>query len=327
MKVSAKIISAFLVSALALMSGCSGIGPATVARDRFDYTVAVSESWKSQMLLNMVKMRYGDIPIFIDVASVINQYALEQDIALGVESGIYNRSAASYIGPFVQGGAKYTDRPTITYTPLVGERFAKRMMTPISPKVLLHLVQSGYPIDMVFRFAINSINGIQNRFGGQAKARSASPDFYPVLNLLRKMQDANAIGISDTKTNNKDSIIIFINSKSEPAVREEIQEIKRILGLNPKANEFDVVYGSISESDKEISLQPRFMMEIITDLASYIQVPDSHVAAKRVNPTFMERSAGSSPPTPLMHSSQFLITITGSTSMTRIYRPREFSLF
>lgn len=252
------------------------------------------------MLLNMVKMRYGDIPIFIDVASVINQYALEQDISLGVESGIYNRSAASYVGPFAQGGAKYTDRPTITYTPLMGERFAKRMMTPISPNVLLHLVQSGYPIDMVLRFAINSINGIQNRFGGQAKAHSAGPDFYPLLKLLRKLQDANAIGIFDSKANDKETMVIFINSKSEPAVRDEIQEVKKILGLDSQANEFDVVYGSISKSDKEISLQPRFMMEIITDLASNIQVPDSHVAAKRVNPTFMENSAGGNSPDPLI---------------------------
>jgi len=300
MNQAAKIVSAVLAAALALLSGCSGIGPSTVARDRFDYTVAISESWKSQMLLNMVKMRYGDVPVFIDVASVINQYALEQEIALGADSGIYNRSAASYVGPFAQAGAKYTDRPTITYTPLMGERFAKRMMTPISPNVLLHLIQSGYPIDMVFRFAINSINGIQNRFGGQVKAHSADPDFYLLLQLLRKMQDANAFGISARKVNDKEIMVIFINSKSGPALRGEIQEVKRILGLNPQANEFDVVYGSISMSDREISIQPRFMMEIITDLASHIQVPYPHVAAKRVNSTFREESTGGIPVSPLI---------------------------
>ena len=28
------------------------------------------------MLLNIVKIRYGDAPIFLDVASIINQYPL-----------------------------------------------------------------------------------------------------------------------------------------------------------------------------------------------------------------------------------------------------------
>jgi len=47
------------------LTACPSIGPATVIRDRFDYTSAVGESWKSQMLHNLVKMRYGDIPVFM----------------------------------------------------------------------------------------------------------------------------------------------------------------------------------------------------------------------------------------------------------------------
>ncbi|MDQ5988451.1 MAG: hypothetical protein CSYNP_04211 [Syntrophus sp. SKADARSKE-3] len=300
MKRAVKIFSVVLSTALAFMSGCSGIGPVTVPRDHFDYTVAISESWKRQMLLNMVKMRYGDVPIFMDVASVINQYALEQEIALGAESGIYNRSTASYVGPFFRAGGKYADRPTITYTPLVGERFAKRLMTPISPNVILHLIQSGFPVDMVFRFAVNSINGIQNRFGGQAKAHSADLEFYPLIQLLRKIQDADALGISARKLSDQENMVIFFKSKSTLAIQEEIKEVKKILGLNPKANEFNVVYGSSAMSDTEISIQPRFMIEIITDLASYIHVPYSHVSAKRVNLTFKDEPTVGIPFIPLI---------------------------
>ena len=36
------------------VSACASMGPSTVTRDRFDYTEAVAESWKSQMLLNLV---------------------------------------------------------------------------------------------------------------------------------------------------------------------------------------------------------------------------------------------------------------------------------
>jgi hypothetical protein len=41
---------------------------------------AISDSWKSQMLFNLVKLRYGDAPVFLDVASVINQYLVEGSV-------------------------------------------------------------------------------------------------------------------------------------------------------------------------------------------------------------------------------------------------------
>ena len=39
---------AFLLLAALAVAGCASIGPATVTRDRFDYTGAVAESWKTR---------------------------------------------------------------------------------------------------------------------------------------------------------------------------------------------------------------------------------------------------------------------------------------
>ena len=43
------------------------MGPGTVARDRFDLRRRGRRLVETQMLLNLVKIRYSDIPVFMDV--------------------------------------------------------------------------------------------------------------------------------------------------------------------------------------------------------------------------------------------------------------------
>ena len=55
MKMRMKLIvrisaAALLAVCFLLLGGCTGIGPGTVNRDRFNYVNAISNSWKKQML-------------------------------------------------------------------------------------------------------------------------------------------------------------------------------------------------------------------------------------------------------------------------------------
>ena len=108
-----------------MVSGCKSIGPGMVARDRFDYSGSISDSWKRQTLLNIVKLRYLDPPIFVDVGQIVSGYTLEYGATVGGTFTSGSNTAA------VGGSAKYTDRPTITYVPLTGNQFQRALMTPL----------------------------------------------------------------------------------------------------------------------------------------------------------------------------------------------------
>jgi len=53
-----------------------------------------------------------------------------------------------------------------------------------------------------------------------------------------------------------------------------------------------VYYGSTSDNDGEIAMHTRSFLEILTDIASTIEVPAEHVADKRVPPTMEPEGEG-----------------------------------
>ncbi len=287
------------------LTGCSGLGPSSVSRDRFDYTAAISDSWKDEMLLNLVKIRYGDAPVFLDVASIISQYQVQSTVSLN--GNWFNNPSAVYPAQMLGGAGTYIDRPTVTYSPLVGERFARSLMSPIPPSAIISLIQAGYPADMVLRLTVHSINGLQNHFGGgQARAKSGDPGFYRLIDLLRQQQMSNAIGLRLAKIDNRQATLMIIRGDTDEEVKANSREIRKLLGLNQAATELSVSYGSVAKDDHEIAMLSRSILDVLIELASYIDVPAEHVAEKRVNATMPTENHEGKPLPPFLriHSSR-----------------------
>jgi hypothetical protein len=280
-----KLSCVFLIALV--VGGCTGIGPSTVNRDRFDYTAAISDSWKHQMLLNIIKMRYGDAPVFLDVSSVISQYQVSGQVNLGAT--ITNGPWGSLESLGATG--QYVDRPTVTYSPIMGDKFARSLMAPVPPPAILSLLQGGYPADLIFRMLVQEINGLQNRFGGEARDRSADPDFYSLIANLRRLQTAGSVGMRIKRVGKDEAATLVFRGKRDPAAESLSLEVRQILGLDPEASEFSVVYGAIARDNKEIAMLTRSILEVILDISGDIEVPAADVAEKRVSPTHVEKAA------------------------------------
>ena len=271
--------------AILLITGCTHIGPKTVPRDRFDYNTAIANSWKEQTLLNIVKIRYADMPLFMEVASVVSGYTLEGSVNLG---GTVSSQDAVQGDFFSLGTAgKYTDRPTITYAPITGQQFNKSFMTPIPPGAILFLMQSGWSVDMVFPLTVDSINGLRSRVVTGTNQRSGDPVFYRVIALLRKIQKSGAVGMRIVKgKDKKETTVMFFHQKNiTPEIEATLQEVNRLLGLKPGAKEIQVAYGLIPGSDREIAMITRSMLHIMIELAIQIDVPPQHVTEGQTIPS------------------------------------------
>src|SRR5580704_19210244 len=93
------------------LPGCAGIGPNRLERDLLPYASAISDSQKRQILLNIVRLRYGDTPTFLSVNQVLASYTLEQRGELGLNLFPNAREGNAGTG---LGEVTLSDRPTIT---------------------------------------------------------------------------------------------------------------------------------------------------------------------------------------------------------------------
>lgn len=297
MKSFTKMLPVVLSFSLMLSLGCASIGPRTVVNDSFDYTAVLADSWKQRMLFNMVRVRYGDTPYFLDVSSVINQYSLETGVNV---SGQVARTAAGDTFVGMGGHGTYTDRPTITYMPLSGEKFARNLMKPLSPSAVMGMISAGYPVDLVMRACVQSINGIKNRLAGQLAARPADGDFYPLLERMQRIQDTGSIDLRMRRSQDTEEVTLRILGKLDPSLEEDSRQVRKMLKLDPTAEEFSVVYGGQSKNDKEIAILTRSILQIINNLASYIDVPGPHVEENMVKPTTPDLTPSGKPEPPLI---------------------------
>lgn len=271
-----------------LFVGCSSIGPGTVTRDRFDYTAAVSDSWKSQMLLNLVKIRYGDAPVFLDIGQIVAGYSFQRNLGATAGANVYDGhpSPQAPIGMFgLSAGGLLNDSPTVTYSPMAGERFARSLMMPIPPSSIMNVVQAGFPVEMVFRLAVQSVNGVDNRRIKDSYVQPADPEFYALLQSLRRIQNSGDIGMRIRPGAGEVLLEMVLRSKPPAAVENSRINVAKILGLDPSVRVFRLEYGTVSSDNKEIAILSRSIYEIFKDLSANITVPETDVTERRVRPT------------------------------------------
>jgi hypothetical protein len=266
---------------LAMSAGCTGLGPRGMVHDRFDYASAISDSWKSQMLMNLVKIRYADAPVFVEVTSIISQYSVAGQ--LGAQADMTS-TPWSHTEMF-NGAVTWADRPTITYAPLTGEKFAKSFLSPIPPASIMSMVQSGWPVDFVLRLTCDSVNGVRNRSSGQMNQRAADPRFEELLAALTRIQRSDTVGVRVQRKNNRDTAMVFLGREAKPETIQDMALVRQLLKLSPDAREFELVFGPVPKDDKELALLSRSMLQVLVELAACIDVPEEHLRKGMVNPT------------------------------------------
>lgn len=225
-----------------------------------------------------------EAPIFVDVASVINQYSLSGNIDAGL--GFNSGSNTASLG----AGGRWEDRPTITYSPISGKKFSESLLTPISPESLFALVQSGWPPELMFRLTVAQINGVADTNPPQ----QADPGFRETLSVWTRLREARILALRRSNNHNERArIVLYVNDvELDEQTREDLSFLQETLGLRKGAKEFTLTYGLISNEPDSLVVLTLSILDMMVDLARMVDVPQQHIDEGRTFPTFVDTGLG-----------------------------------
>jgi hypothetical protein len=276
----------FLAALLAaLAAGCLHVGPRTIPQDRFEYGRSIGESWKQQALLNIVKLRYLDLPVFLDVSQIVSGYSLETGVSVTGQLSSPGAIQGDNVG--LRGEGRFTDRPTITYSPLTGDQFLRAMLTPIPPRAVFFLLEAGYSPELVLGLMVESLNGLRNDRARPGGARPRDPGFARVMQLMTEVQGEGAIGLRvETGAEEGETAVIVFRARDLPEdVLAKLVEVRDLLGVESEAQRYRLIDSLVPGAPDELAVRTRSMIQILLSLATCVQVPEADVAERRTSPT------------------------------------------
>jgi hypothetical protein len=287
--------SVLAVSFLALLLpglGCNTVGPKAVRGARVNYSSALSYSWNQQMLLNIVRLRYSEAPLFLEVGSLSTQYNLEMGAKLeplwerpdqviknrGISGGGLSatRETAPGSGDEYAHGVNlgYYERPTVTYSLLQGQDYVTQILSPIPIVTIGLLNRSGWNIDYVLALCVQQMNGLDNASTASGPTPANAPEYRQFAEAMKLAQELRLAGsLSVNFIFNKDQSAATLQfSESTP----QTDELKRMLGLPQAESSFPLNDAWNRSAGGELSFRTRSFLGVLFFLSNAVEVPEAH---------------------------------------------------
>jgi hypothetical protein len=217
---------------LLLLTSCAQLGPDLVRAGRNDYNIVLQQTEDEEVILNLVRVRYGDRPLFFDVSSVSTSFTWSQNAAASGTLLEYGGTELASNNLSVSGDLQYTERPTITYTPLGGKDFVKSVLTPADLDTLILLSNSGWSIERLLRLMANRMNGLPNAPRASGPTPGDPPiykKFSRAAKLMRQLQKRGMLRLGYQQIEDEPIPVMVIDKDARTFA--ETQTLKDLLGL------------------------------------------------------------------------------------------------
>lgn len=272
-------MAALLLAAGVGLTACGSLGPHAIRANRTDYNIALQQTEDQQLLLNVVRLRYGDRPLFLLNTSVTDSLRINPSLGIGASFPRLTSDTNPYKA---NAELSYSDGPTISYQPLQGKTFAQQVLGRIPLESVLLLAISDLNIERVLLTCIDSINQISNAPAAPGSFSSATEQyatFHRVAELLLAMQRQRLLWFHDhDNSGTREPYLVF---DKQARALPEFQEFARTLRLDPALLEFRISTDRTKMGGDTISLRTRSFSGVLSFLSQAVEVPSADEAAGR----------------------------------------------
>ncbi len=280
MKIFSSVKFLSVAACLAItISGCAGIGPQVLVDSRAGYGESLKNSENQQLLVNLVRLRYGEGPYFVGVSNITAQMTLATSLSgsFGYTNGLNSFSAANVLTP----GAVLTQSPIISFMPLQGDKFTTQMLQSLSIDKLYLLLRSGWSAGKVLRIVVQSIGDVDNATSASRPISSYVPEHKPFESMSYFLNDLgrdHKIKMRLIEYNKSSAIEISFTNKSSA---DDSMKLSQMLHLSKPYTKYilsDRVLDSAPENVLEI--RNRSFLGMLYYLSKGVDLTDKQYASE-----------------------------------------------
>ena len=275
------IIYSFTSLLILLLASCSSMGPNSVRAGRLQYNKALGQSAAEQMLLNIVKMRFLDRPVFLSVSSMTSNLSFQTELSTSTPDIFKSTAFTTTVNPSLT----WKDNPTISYEELTGVEYVTQMLSPIPADTIVLLLQS-WPADMVLPLAVNEINNINNNWNPiDSNLNSDAEEEHKKFAALTKVIDAlgsqRTLEWSVSRSSDSDGTTtetaILLNRPKDSKTENLTNSLLSSLGLSRAEKGptiFTVEYGLQPKDESTIVFGTRSVQDIMSFASMNVDIPE-----------------------------------------------------
>ena len=274
--------TAVLVAGVLCLCGCATVGPQSITAGRGVYAEVINRTEDEQILNVIVRLRYDETFGMMSVASVTANLSFSTQAVANFGVGDSDNYAGNLI-PF-SAGVAYEENPTISYVPLSGEDFMRRMLSPVSTSEWILLGGPARHPGAMFTLAVRRVNGLRNPLLSE---EPSSPEFARFVELFDRLRRADVLDNVQRPETSTESGYFWDIHDYEDAHGDSVREFLDLLDIEVKYDGSSILLPlrlAVGSSVSAVNLQTRSAWEVLQVFGAGIEIPPAHLEAKIVEP-------------------------------------------
>jgi len=261
---------------LCFLASCANVGPQSIRVSRTAYAEAIDQTENEQLLLMIVKGRYGETSSFLTVNAVAANIRFRTEA--GIEAGFGPDDVSGE--NLLIGGLAYEENPTITYTPVQGQKYIRQLESPVPLDLLLLTMRHSTLRDKIMTLLISRANNIHNPSFLMNKSANTGYDFKRFLELFSQLHSAGILVLIKNPKEDIPADILISGYDSQYA--NEVDEFMSLLDLPmPEDRTQNITiptyYGINFDKSIGLGITTRTTLDLIEVLRATIDVPEEHI--------------------------------------------------